>query len=79
MGSTNIYAAQITKLVCSASSSFNSLQSTVVGERIPQFSQQWKGKEKKTFGVEVVKASLDLAGKYPNTIKRRIGFLDDCN
>ena len=29
--------------------------------------------------VEVVKASLDLTGKYPNTIKRGIGFLDECN
>ena len=28
--------------------------------------------------VEVVKASLDLTGKYPNTNKRRIGFLDEC-
>ena len=25
-------------------------------------------------GVEVVKASLDLTGKYPNTNKGRIGF-----
>ena len=25
-------------------------------------------------GVEVVKASLDLTGKYPNTKKGRIGF-----
>ena len=30
-------------------------------------------------GVEVVKTSLDLTGKYPNTNKRRIGFLDECN
>ena len=29
--------------------------------------------------VEVVKASLDLTGKYPNTNKGRIGFLDECN
>ena len=29
--------------------------------------------------VEVVKASLDLTGKYPNTDKGRIGFLDECN
>ena len=27
-------------------------------------------------GVEVVKASLDLTGKYPNTNKGKIGFLD---
>ena len=30
-------------------------------------------------GVEVVKASLDLTGKYPNTNKGRIGFLDECD
>lgn len=29
--------------------------------------------------VEVVKANLDLTGKYPNTNKGRIGFLDECN
>ena len=29
--------------------------------------------------IEVVKASLDLTGKYPNTNKGRIGFLDECN
>ena len=32
------------------------------------------------FRVEVVKASLDLTGKYPNTNRERIGFrLDECN
>ena len=29
--------------------------------------------------VQVVKARLDLTGKYPNINKGRIGFLDECN
>ena len=34
---------------------------------------------KDRYRVEVVKASLDLTGKYPNTNKGRIGFLDECS
>ena len=32
-----------------------------------------------TLRVEIVKTSLDLAGKYPNTNKGGKGFLDECN
>ena len=44
---------------------------------------QWLGVEIRKWsiivGVELVKASLDLTGKYPNTNKGIIGFLDVCN